>query len=143
MSDSPDDLNPLTTIPEPTTLHISQRRLSSYHRLQQMRDHFWMQWSKEYLAELQQFQKWNKPDGPGLAPGQLVIVRDDNILPHQWELGRIDEVFPGSNGVARVASGKTKEGLRRRGFPKLFLCQSEMFFNFLFLVIPLLQMLSS
>ncbi|XP_018311206.1 uncharacterized protein [Mycetomoellerius zeteki] len=47
----------LTGIPEPTLTEIQEGRLSKWQRTEQMRQHLWNRWSKDYLNQLQQRTK--------------------------------------------------------------------------------------
>ncbi|XP_071580239.1 uncharacterized protein [Temnothorax nylanderi] len=63
LTDDPEDLCPLTpghflvgsalsAVPEPSLTEEKTARLSRWQQVQQMRDHFWAQWSQEYLQTL-------------------------------------------------------------------------------------------
>ncbi|KAK9694484.1 methyltransferase (DUF5641) [Popillia japonica] len=56
----------------------------------------------------------NGPDMP--TPSRL---KDDNVPPLQWKMGRICQLHPGTDGIARVASVRTQNGVIRRAFSKL------------------------
>lgn len=71
-----------------------------------MRDSFWRRWAREYIHHLQQRTKWTDKR-PNLKPGMLVLVQDDLLPPTKWALGRMTEVFPGPDGLVRVASVRT------------------------------------
>ncbi|XP_057317068.1 uncharacterized protein LOC130660791 [Hydractinia symbiolongicarpus] len=70
---------------------------------------FWNRWRKEYLPSLTTRAKWNTNDDQ-IKEGDLVIVRDQNVLTNHWPLGRIAKIFPGSDGINRVAEVKTNDG---------------------------------
>ncbi|CAH0721902.1 unnamed protein product, partial [Brenthis ino] len=55
---------------------------------------------------LQVRHKWCTPEHP-IQIGTVVLWGQDNVPPLTWPLGIITEVFPGSDGVVRVASVKT------------------------------------
>lgn len=68
-STDPDHLNPLTpahflvgrsltAIPEHNLVEIPENRLKFYQRLQQLVQHFWKRWHKEYLSEMQTRVRW-------------------------------------------------------------------------------------
>nr|XP_029720506.1 uncharacterized protein LOC109433162 [Aedes albopictus] len=63
--------------------------------------------------------KWHKPFP--VKPGQLVIIREDNQPPMNWKLGRIEQVFPGLDGLVRVADVRSGCKLVRRPIAKLCL----------------------
>ncbi|CAH2001065.1 unnamed protein product [Acanthoscelides obtectus] len=93
-------------------------RLKVYQQLQRIKQHIWARWSKEYVSELQQRCKWKSTQSQ-LQEGSLVLVKDDNQPPMCWRLGRVTSLYPGSDGVNRVASVKTQSGLVKRSFAKL------------------------
>ncbi|XP_070519740.1 uncharacterized protein [Cardiocondyla obscurior] len=71
LSDDPADLTaltpghfligePLLAIPEPSLSPEPASRLSRWRLLQQIKDHFWDRWSREYLHSLAHRPKWTK-----------------------------------------------------------------------------------
>nr|XP_049704894.1 uncharacterized protein LOC126056305 [Helicoverpa armigera] len=129
MSSDPNDLLPLTpahfligrplTAPACEDLTASNTsRLVRYERIEQMRQNFWKRWSQEYVSELQTRTKWQYNTGT-IAPNTLVLIKDDNLPPLKWRLGRVITTFPGKDGLARVADIKTANGVIRRSYPRL------------------------
>lgn len=108
----------LTGIPEPKITHIPENKLTTFQYLQQLQQHFWSRWTKEYLSELQQKQKW-KTNQSSLKINDLVLIKEDNSPPLAWKLGRILELFPGPDGISRVASIRTSTSVVKRAFSKL------------------------
>nr|CAI5820348.1 unnamed protein product [Callosobruchus analis] len=109
---------PLLTIPEPDYLHLPENRLSLYQHLQQIQQHFWTRWSKDYLNELQQRNRWNKSDGR-LSIGQLVLIKEDHLPPKKWRLGRVLQLTPGNDNISRVATILTADGELTRAVRKI------------------------
>lgn len=109
---------PLTSLPERSYNDCSFNHLARFHRIQQLREHFWNRWSKEYVVELQQRTKWRTNQDP-LKLNSLVVLKEDNQPPLKWRLGRIIAVLPGSDGISRVADIKTSTGVVRRAFSKI------------------------
>ncbi|XP_039315534.1 uncharacterized protein LOC120360046 [Solenopsis invicta] len=129
LSTDPNECAPLTpahfligrtfiSAPDPSLAHIKETRLSNWQRIQQLQQNFWERWNKEYISELQQRTKWKTPFPP-LEINTLVLLKEDNLPPAKWRLGRVTEVHVGSDGIARVASVRTASGITRRAFPKL------------------------
>ncbi|XP_059052238.1 uncharacterized protein LOC131846836 [Achroia grisella] len=129
LSDDPNDLSPLTPahflIGTPlTALPVADHKgrplthLNRFQRLEQLRQHFWARWSKEYVSELQQRSKWYSKE-PDLQLNSLVVVKEDNLPPLRWKMGRIVAVYPGTDGINRVADVKTSNGVVRRSFSKI------------------------
>lgn len=120
LSNDPSDFNsltpshfllgrPLQSIPEPDFTTTSENRLKSYQRLQALKQHFWKRWSIEYISELQQRVKW-KRECQNIQPGALVLIKDKQLPPQFWLLGRIERLHPGSDGITRVVAIKTSKG---------------------------------
>ena len=42
------------------------------------------------------------------------MLLKDGIVPTQWPLARVDEVFPGKDGLVRVAMVRTTKGVYKR-----------------------------
>lgn len=130
MSSDPCDFNPLTPahflIGRPLTAPadrddlttMTSHALSRYKRVEQLRQQFWKSWSRHYVAELQKRTKW-QTRGKDIELGTLVIIKEDNLPPLRWRMGRIVSVFPGKDGVSRVASIRTATGIITRAFSKI------------------------
>lgn len=129
LSDHPDDLipltpahfligRPLTALPELDLTNMALNRLDRYQHVQQCRQHFWQRWYKEYLAELQRNTKW-KVATDVLKEGTMVVIKEDNVPPLTWKIGRITNFYPGPDGVIRVVSIKTANGEIKRNITKL------------------------
>ncbi|XP_045534866.1 uncharacterized protein LOC123721177 isoform X2 [Papilio machaon] len=109
---------PLTALPTDCYERHVTGTLSRYQHLEQLRQHFWRRWSKEYISELQLRTKWRSDLNP-LQEGVLVILKEDNLPPLKWRLGRVVAVHPGADGVSRVADVRTATGVVRRAFSKI------------------------
>ncbi|KAL0831833.1 hypothetical protein ABMA28_001363 [Loxostege sticticalis] len=109
----------LTVLPSPQIKDAATiPTLSRYMRMQQLKLHFWSRFYKEYITELQTRQKWQR-QGDQLRVNELVLVKDDRLPPNRWLLGRVTRLFPGSDGIARVADVLTTSGTVRRAFNRL------------------------
>lgn len=90
---------------------------SKWRRAVRLADHFWQRWVKEYLPTLSPRQ------GGGAAPlvaiGDLVIIGDGELPRGSWPRGRVVALFPGRDGIARVADVATAAGTLRRPMKKL------------------------
>lgn len=132
LSSSPDDflcLTPgnfligraLTAIPSPSLEDYKLNNLQRYERLQQIYQHFWRRWHREYIAELQQRHKW-KTNAVNPNVGDLVLIKEDNAPPLCWKLGRISKLFYGpKDSIPRVADVTTPRGCEQR-LPLVRLC---------------------
>lgn len=131
MSSSPTDLlsltpghfllgRPLNALPSPALEDLKQTSLNRYARLEQIRQHFWRRWQTEFISELQQKTKW-KVSKVTLNVGDMVLIHEDNNPPLNWRLGRVERLYPGSDGIPRVADLHTTKGSIRR--PLVRLCR--------------------
>lgn len=108
----------LTAVPQKPLLESKPNYVKRYHLTQQIFQHFWSRWVKEYLHLLQQRTKW-QTGNPRLDVGTMVLMKEDNLPPMFWPLGRIIEVHPGSDSIVRVVSVKTKNGVFKRAISKI------------------------
>lgn len=116
---------PLTLYPEPSLEDIPVNRLSRWQYVQQLRQHFWRRWSREYLHHCQQRDKWKTEDTSIYCLEQIFILKEDNAPPLSWPLGRIQEIHPGDDGIARVATIRTANGIYKRPITRLCLLPLE------------------
>lgn len=107
-----------TALPYPRITECNTLRLPRHERVEQLRQHYWSRFYKEYISELQKRTKWKSSSGT-LEENTLVVVKDDALPPLQWLLGRIIKLHPGDDGIARVADIKTKNGIIRRAFNRI------------------------
>lgn len=108
----------LTSLPDPSVLELPQNRLSKFQAIQQMHQRFWSRWSLEYINNLQQRVKW-KSNQHQLQLDTMVVIKDDNLPPLQWQLGRVIKLHPGPDGISRVATIQTQKGPIKRSFAKI------------------------
>lgn len=55
-----------------------------------------------------------------IKPGDLVLIENENKKRLAWPLGRVEEVFPGRDGVIRVVRLRTVNGILIRPIQKLY-----------------------
>lgn len=108
----------LQSIPEYDFTNINVNRLSTWQHIQQVKQHFWKRWNKEYLNELQQRSKWTVNKEPLVDIGDLVILKEDNTAPLYWVTGRVIATHPGDDGIVRVVSAN---GIYKRDLKKVSL----------------------
>ncbi|CAG7659602.1 unnamed protein product [Allacma fusca] len=129
MSSDPNDLfaltpghflvgGPLTAIPEPDLTDVKLNRLSRWQLCQQMFQHFWNRWHREYLHTLQQRAKWSST-AENIQIGTMVLIKDNRLSPMNWRLGRIIATHPGKDNLVRVVTVKTEEGDLKRPIVQL------------------------
>ncbi|XP_047041318.1 uncharacterized protein LOC124645549 [Helicoverpa zea] len=109
---------PLVLVPERNYEVGNVSTLRRWQLLQRMTQDFWRRWSKEYLAYMLQRYKWpQKETEPNI--GQVVLVKEDNLPPGKWLLGRVIEKHPGSDGLTRVVTLKCNGSSIKRPTNKL------------------------
>ncbi|XP_063825146.1 uncharacterized protein LOC135074708 isoform X3 [Ostrinia nubilalis] len=99
--------------------------LPRYRRAQILTQHFWNRYYMEYISDLQKRLKWKRSNGGELRTGDLVVVKDDRLPPNRWLLGRVTRLYPGCDGIARVADVTTATGVLRRAYNRLCLLPTE------------------
>lgn len=112
-------LEPLSSLPDPDYLNLPLNHLSRWQLLQRMQQDFWSRWRDEYLSTLQQRGKWLEPTTPDASIGKLVVIKNELLPPLKWTLGRIVQLHPGKDGIARVATVRTIQGTIKRPLVKL------------------------
>ncbi|XP_055605396.1 uncharacterized protein LOC129753588 [Uranotaenia lowii] len=128
-SDDPNDLDPLTPahfligsslqeVPDENVLDVPFNRLSKCQQVQKRFQQFWKRWRREYLCQLQaRTKRWKSPIG--INEGMLVVLKDENLPPLRWKMARIQQTYPGSDGVVRVVKLKTAQEYIDRPVEKL------------------------
>lgn len=71
-----------------------------WRRVQYLTEQFWGKWRQEYLKNIALRQKWHTPKR-NLAIGDIVIVKDDNVVRNQWPIARVEEVKTDEDGLVR------------------------------------------
>ncbi|CAG7823153.1 unnamed protein product [Allacma fusca] len=121
---------PLVAVPDLDLTQLKQNTLSRWQRIQQMRRHFWNRWKDEYLCQLQRRVKWMKPQ-PNLKTGDMVVIKEENLPPQNWRLGRVTEVHvdpTDEKALVRAVTVRTANGILKRPINKLVLlpgCEKE------------------
>ncbi|XP_026467753.1 uncharacterized protein LOC113371339 [Ctenocephalides felis] len=108
----------LTAFPEPSLIDVTLSRLSLWQQLNQLKDKFWKRWSIEYLGQLQSRYKW-KTSSKNLKVDDIVLLKEDNLPPLSWLLGRVIGTAIGKDKNVRVATVKTKNDIFIRPIVKL------------------------
>ncbi|GFY06738.1 uncharacterized protein TNCV_5083801 [Trichonephila clavipes] len=109
---------PITSIPEPNLIDVNENRLSRWEKITKVAQRTWKKWKSDYLNILQARLKWitEKND---LIIGQMVLIKEDFLPINTWPLGKILEVYHGSDGKVRVVKVKTQSGEFKRAISKI------------------------
>lgn len=130
LSDDPNDLvaltpahflvgKPLVTLTESENVsETPPGRLKRWELVQQMYQHWWTRWQNEYVTSLLQRPKWRQQER-NIQVGDLVLIKEDNVAPSNWILGRIKQTFPAPDGLVRSATVSTIYGEYKRPITKL------------------------
>ncbi|XP_050357238.1 uncharacterized protein LOC126777960 [Nymphalis io] len=134
LSEDPGDPQPLTpghfligeqmvAIPDEAPTDVQVTGLQRWKLTQKMVNDFWRKWSEEYLVSLNQRYKWfTKKQDPDI--GNIVVIKDHNLPPTKWLLGKIEQKHSGHDGLTRVLTIKTKNGLIKRPLNKVSILPS-------------------
>jgi hypothetical protein len=109
---------PLTALPEPSFDDRPLSALKRFQLIQALSQRFWTLWTRSYLHTLQTRSKWLSPSSTPQV-GELVLIKEDDLPPLQWRLGRITRTIPGKDGVIRVVDLHTAHGHLRRPVLKI------------------------
>lgn len=97
---------PITALYEKSLINIPDNRLTNWQKLTKMVQSFWTRYRNEYFNTLQQRHKWNSTLN-NLTVGDIVLIHEDNIPTCKWPIGRIINIFPGTDGNVRAAEVRT------------------------------------
>uniref|UniRef100_A0A8D9FGG8 Integrase catalytic domain-containing protein n=1 Tax=Cacopsylla melanoneura TaxID=428564 RepID=A0A8D9FGG8_9HEMI len=112
---------PLLARPEPNVAEVPANRLTRWELLNQVTQHFWKRWAREYLHTLIERHKW-VAKYENIKVGDIVVIMIDNQPPMSWPLARITLVHPAQDdGVVRIVTLKTSSGILIRPVRKLLL----------------------
>ena len=89
-----------------------------WRRVQELVRHFWRRWMKEWLPSLQTRKKWFNPRRD-LQVDDVVLIISPNQPRGTWDIGRIQEAHPGSDGLVRVVTIQTSRGVLTRPVTKV------------------------
>lgn len=114
----------VNTLPEPSYLHILENRLKAYQYTQRLVQDFWKKWHLEYLLTLQGRSKWTREEN-NIAVNQIVLLKDDNLPPAKWLLGRVVKITSGADGLVRAVELQCKKPIITRSIHGLCLLPTE------------------
>ena len=74
-----------------------------------MAQDFWLRWQRIYLPTLIPRKKWNSPQ-QNFKEGDLILLKDFNMVKNQWSRGRVYKVIPNKDGNVRCLEIKKPDG---------------------------------
>ncbi|XP_062557399.1 uncharacterized protein LOC134222271 [Armigeres subalbatus] len=109
---------PLTAVAGPWLKDIPEGRLSRWQQAENFVQRVWSRWSTQYLSDLHNRTKWSRQKN-NLFVGTMVLIKEDNLPPLKWLLGRVTQVHPGADGNIRVVTVRTRDGNFVRAISKI------------------------
>lgn len=126
LTEDPEDLDFLSPAhflasgPNLTIFETERDLRTRWHLTQKIYQDIWDKWKTDYLSQLSTRAKWQQRQR-NLNLNDIVIIKDDNLPPGKWSLGRVVALHPGNDGHVRVVTLKTKNGHLKRPVVKLSL----------------------
>ena len=114
----------LCSLPDPAFSYRSLSLLKRWDLCQNLVRHFWNRWSEEYLTSLNRYNQWYRQT-KNLEVGDIVLLKEDGMVPTAWPMARIVNVYPGKDSLVRVVSVKTVKGVYKRPVSKVALLLSS------------------
>ena len=88
-----------------------------WRRIQYLLEQFWSRWRKEYVANLQYRQKWQKPRR-NLREGDIVLIKTEEASRMEWPLGIVRSTTVDKDGLIRKVRVQVgSRNLDKRGRP--------------------------
>ncbi|CAK1594516.1 unnamed protein product [Parnassius mnemosyne] len=109
---------PIINVPDKNYKSSNVSYLTRWQFVQRMLQSFWKRWSQEYLSKLMNRYKWAS-QVPEPNVGDVVLIKEDDLPPSRWLLGRVIEKHPGDDNVTRVVTLRTKTSVIKRPTSKL------------------------
>ncbi|GFT55935.1 integrase catalytic domain-containing protein [Trichonephila clavipes] len=131
LSSNSDDLNALTpahfligrsmtSVVEPNLIELKENAPKKWQWITRLVQLIWNKGHRCYLSELQQRNKWQFKK-QNVKVGDLVVLIEDNMPTFKWPLGRITEIYSGSDALIRVVKVKTQFGEYKRAISRVCL----------------------
>ena len=73
---------------------------SQWRQVQSLASKFWTRWKREYLPTLQSRTKWTETHR-NLQEGDLVLLKDKQVVRNEWPLARVTSAFVSDDGKVR------------------------------------------
>ena len=109
---------PLESLPDSPSTFQSVSILRRWNLCQTLTRRFWQRWSTDYFASLRKFTKWHHSTRNAQV-GDVVLLREDGLVPAKWPLGKIAGIHPGKDNIVRVVTVKTATGTYKRPVTKV------------------------
>ena len=90
-----------------------------FQEMEQRSKRIWKEWYRSYLTTLQKRNRWTNDGDEAFKVGDLVLIAEDNVQALHWLLGRVQKIFKGNDGRARVVEVRTQNWVANRPIVKL------------------------
>ncbi|XP_045495960.1 uncharacterized protein LOC123694541 [Colias croceus] len=110
-----------------TVIETAEDARTRWQLVTKLSNDIWKRWKSEYLIQLSARAKWQKQQN-NIQIDDIVIIHDDNLPAGKWAMGRVVELHPGGDGLVRVVTLKTKNGLIKRPCNKISLLPVELLY---------------
>ncbi|GBN97643.1 hypothetical protein AVEN_41942-1, partial [Araneus ventricosus] len=104
---------PITSIAEPQLIEKSDNYLSRWQKISKLLQQVWKNWKQDYLNNLHFRNKWQFAKN-NVSPNDMVILKNSDLPPYKWRLGRVQEIIKGSDGYVRVVIVNVSNGIVKR-----------------------------
>lgn len=129
LSDDPQEIEALTPahflIGGPLKLPVAEaankpptKAKHLFEEIQAQTQSFWKEWQDNYLHALMNRPKW-KEARKNIETGQLVLLKNENMPPTYWSMGRIIETRQAEDGKVRQVKVRVQNGVLERSIRKL------------------------
>ena len=81
-------------------LSIKNLYKDQWKRVQYLAGQFWLRWRNEFLQSLQHRSKWHCERTP-IQVSDIVLLKDREVARNQWPMGRVNKIFPSTDGKIR------------------------------------------
>lgn len=109
---------PVVLVPDSNYESSNVSSLRRWQFQQKMMQDFWRRWSHDYLHQFLQRHKWAHTN-PEPSVGDIVLVKEDDMPPGKWLMGKIERKHCGPDGITRVVTLRTKASIVKRPISKL------------------------
>lgn len=92
--------------------------MKNWKKSEQISNHFWRRWVREYLPTLTRRTKWFDKVKP-IGIGDVVIIIDEDMPRNTWKKGVVVDVNIGANNQVRSAVVRTNSGIYTRPSVKI------------------------
>ena len=102
------------------SFHHTKNPRHRFEFCQKLVDVFWKRWARDVFPQLVPRKKWTTKTR-NVQVDDVVIVVEPNAIRGKWNIGRVQDTFPGDDGKVRSVKVKTPTGVYTRPITKICL----------------------